>query len=148
MHERGYAHRDIKAENLLFTSSFRLKLADFGFACLLQGSSGSGVLKTWLGSQGYMAPEIESRKHYDGRRTDIFAAGVVLFIMYAGCPPFESTSVTDPFYRLIREKRFNIFWKVHSRRRTPDFFSEPFKDLIQSLLAFDPNERLTAFQVK
>jgi serine/threonine protein kinase len=94
-----------------------------------------------------MAPEMESRNYYDGRRTDIFAAGVVLFIMYAGCPPFESASAIDPYYRLIRDKRFPTFWKAHSRRRAPEFFGELFKDLLQSMLAFDPNERPTAIQL-
>jgi serine/threonine protein kinase len=45
------------------------------------------MLKTKLGTEGYMAPEI-SMKEYDGRRVDIFASGVILFIMYSGNPPF------------------------------------------------------------
>jgi serine/threonine protein kinase len=48
-----------------------------------------------------MAPEIEN-KEYEGKYTDIFAAGVILFIMFSGNPPFENSSVTDPYYKLIR----------------------------------------------
>ena len=48
-----------------------------------------------------MAPEIPS-KNYRGTEADIFAAGVILFIMYAGNPPFEKASITDPYYRLIK----------------------------------------------
>jgi serine/threonine protein kinase len=62
-------------------------LADFGFACLLKGRDGSGVLHTKLGTEGYMAPEVPSR-NYDGIKADVFSAGVILFIMYAGNPPF------------------------------------------------------------
>lgn len=61
MHERGYAHRDIKPENLLLSNNFVLKIADFGFSCLLKGRDGTGVLHTRLGTEGYMAPEIGNR---------------------------------------------------------------------------------------
>lgn len=56
MHAKGYAHRDIKPENILLARDFTLKLADFGFSCLLKGKDGSGVLHTKLGTEGYMAP--------------------------------------------------------------------------------------------
>jgi serine/threonine protein kinase len=56
IHEKGFAHRDIKPENLLLNSEFKLKVADFGFACLLKGKDGSGILHTKLGTEGYMAP--------------------------------------------------------------------------------------------
>ena len=56
MHEKGYAHRDIKPENILLSREFVLKLADFGFSCLLKGKDNSGVLHTKLGTEGYMAP--------------------------------------------------------------------------------------------
>jgi serine/threonine protein kinase len=120
------------------TSSFILKLADFGFSCLLKGHNGTGVLKTKLGTEGYMAPEI-ALKSYDGRRTDIFAAGVILFIMYSGNPPFEKATLTDPYYKLIKEKRYDIFWNAHSRKRLPSFFTDSFKDLIQKMIAYVPS---------
>ncbi len=50
MHEKGYAHRDIKPENLLLSDAFVLKIADFGFSCLLKGRDGRGLLKTKLGT--------------------------------------------------------------------------------------------------
>lgn len=56
MHQKGYAHRDIKLENLLLSEDYTLKIADFGFSCLLKGRDGSGMLKTKLGTEGYMAP--------------------------------------------------------------------------------------------
>ena len=65
MHKKGYAHRDIKPENILIASNFVLKLADFGFSCLLKGKDGTGILKTKLGTEGYMAPEIPTR-NYEG----------------------------------------------------------------------------------
>lgn len=146
MHDKGFAHRDIKPENLLLTSTFILKIADFGFSCLIRGKDGTGILKTKLGTEGYMAPEIAS-KSYDGRKTDIFAAGVILFIMYAGNPPFEKPTVTDPYYKLIKEKRYDVFWNAHSRKRLPTFFSESFKDLVQKMFAYVPGERPTIVEI-
>lgn len=93
-----------------------------------------------------MAPEIAS-KHYDGRKTDIFAAGVILFIMFSGNPPFEKAVITDPYYKLIKEKRFDIFWNAHSRKRTPGFFTESFKDIVQKMLAYVPSERPTIVEI-
>lgn len=61
MHEKGYAHRDIKPENLLLSDKFTLKIADFGFTCLLRGRDGKGILKTKLGTEGYMAPQISHK---------------------------------------------------------------------------------------
>ena len=73
---------------------------------------------------------------------DIFASGVILFIMYAGNPPFEKATPTDPYYKILKEKKYDIFWKAHSRKRPVGFFSDSFKDLFQRLVAFDPAERL------
>jgi serine/threonine protein kinase len=58
-------------------------------------------MRTKLGTEGYMAPEIQT-KQYIGSRVDIFSAGVILFIMYTGTPPFEKTTATDSYYRLIK----------------------------------------------
>lgn len=141
MHQKGYAHRDIKPENLLLSHLFILKIADFGFSTMLKGKDGSGILKTKLGTEGYMAPEIPNKK-YEGKSVDIFAAGVILFIMYAGNPPFEKATPTDPYYKILKEKKYEIFWKAHSRKRPVGFFSDSFKDLFQRLVAFEPSERL------
>jgi serine/threonine protein kinase len=63
MHERGFAHRDIKPENVMLTKNYVLKLADYGFATLLEGKDKSGYLSTRLGTEGYMAPEIATKKY-------------------------------------------------------------------------------------
>lgn len=57
IHSQGYAHRDLKPENIFFDELFNLKIADFGFASLL-GKYDSNLLRTKLGTENYMAPEI------------------------------------------------------------------------------------------
>jgi serine/threonine protein kinase len=122
MHERGIAHRDIKPENILLTENYTLKLADFGFATPLIGKDKSGVLHTKLGTEGYMAPEIQT-KNYEGAKADIFSCGVILFIMYTASPPFERSVPGDPYYKLIKDKNHTAFWNFHSKRRPAGFFS-------------------------
>jgi serine/threonine protein kinase len=78
MHNKGFAHRDIKVESILLDSQYSLKLADFGFVAEL---SGKGMLNTYKGTAGYMAPEIHLGQPYSGQKVDLFAAGVLLFIM-------------------------------------------------------------------
>ncbi len=63
-----------------------LKIGDFGFSC--HNLKNGGILRSHLGTPGYMAPEIYERK-YDGEKTDVFAAGVILFIMLVAMPPFN-----------------------------------------------------------
>lgn len=142
-HSKGICHRDIKPENILLDTDFRLRLADFGFATFLS----RGVLKTKLGTEGYMAPEIRA-KNYDGKQVDLFAAGIILFVMYAGGPPFEKAVPNDPYYKVLAAKQYNVFWGAHGKRKPAGFFSESFKDLINRMLALKPEDRLDINGIK
>jgi len=75
IHSIGASHRDIKFENVLLDENFNLKLTDFGFSTIRPVSTTIG------GTTGYMAPEIFEGKEYNGQKADIFAAGVLAFIM-------------------------------------------------------------------
>lgn len=98
--------------------NFVLKMTDFGFSTSIK----NGRLKSRLGTEGYKAPEIELRD-YDGKEVDLFAAGVVLFIMYAGCPPFLKTTKTDTYYNFLIDKNFNAFWTNHDKNKPIGFFT-------------------------
>lgn len=87
-HSSGVVHRDVKPDNVFVTSDGRIKLADFGIACL-QGGNSYTQAGTVLGSPGYMAPE-QIRGIPADQRADIFSAGVVLYEMLAGVNPFEA----------------------------------------------------------
>lgn len=81
VHTRGAVHRDLKPENLLFDADYNLKVADFGFAAPVDGRDGQGYLRTKLGTESYMAPEINMKRAYSGASVDLFASGIILFIM-------------------------------------------------------------------
>jgi calcium-dependent protein kinase len=87
LHARNIVHRDLKAENLLFeneTDEANLKLIDFGVSCeFFKGTK----LKETLGTPYYIAPEV-LMQNYD-EKCDEWSAGVILFILLCGYPPFN-----------------------------------------------------------
>ena len=146
-HSMGIAHRDLKPENILFDANFNLKIADFGFSIVLAGRDGTGALHTRLGTESYMAPELHQRKAYTGETVDLFATGIILFIMLSQNPPFGKADPNDPYYKLLHtlDQRF---WAMHSRGKTPGFYSAEFKALITSMLALEPSRRLSMEQIR
>lgn len=146
-HSLEIAHRDLKPENILFDKDFNLKIADFGFSTFLMGRDNSGVLHTPLGTIGYMAPEIISKAPYIGESVDLFAVGVILFVMISHSPPFTKADSNDAHYRLFTTAS-DRFWAMHSRGKVPDFYSFEFKSLITSMLALDPSRRLNMQGIK
>lgn len=149
-HNQGYAHRDLKPENILLDKNFNLLLADFGFATILSGKDGSGKLKSILGTESYMAPEIHSKAPYIGTSVDLFAAGIILFIFITGHPAFNQAKATDSYYQLICMNNHQKFWTYHSRKKPNgiNFFSEEFMNLMNALLAFDPTQRPSIAEIK
>lgn len=143
VHSQGVAHRDLKPENIMLDSEFNVRVADFGFAAPIEGRDGSGTLKTQLGTQAYMAPEILLKEPYQGHVVDLFALGIILFILYSGHPPFSNADPKDPHYKLIASNRADLFWKTHQTRKPAGFYSEEFKDLITNMLQLLPNQRLS-----
>ena len=109
-HEKGFVHRDLKMENFLLDTDYRIKLADFGFSTFIEGTNGFGEHQTYLGTRNYMAPEIIENKPYDARSTDLFAAGVVLFQMVFGNLPFYEANREDAYYRPLAKNNAARFW--------------------------------------
>jgi len=91
-HKEGVTHRDLKPENIMLDMEFNTKIIDFGLAAPVQGRDGSGYLKTALGTFGYMAPEIHLGRKYKGEQVDVFALGVILFVMFSKHPPFNAAT--------------------------------------------------------
>lgn len=145
MHEKHIAHRDLKPENLLFDNQFNLKLADFGFSKIYKKGEGhKNYMNTELGTKGYMAPEILSGEKYC-EKVDIFAAGVILFIMLAGFPPFQNANEKDWWFDKITKKKYKLFWMAHERTAN---FSKTAKDLLVNMLAAKQTDRYDVHQVQ
>lgn len=135
-HEKNIAHRDLKPENLLFDKEFRLKVADWGFACTLKEGEKN---RTVLGTESYMAPEIHLKMAYDANAVDLFASAIVLFIMVVGTPPFTRADTKDPYYNLLVQGKHDRFWQQHLKfKKDKEFFTPEFKDMIGRMLAYDP----------
>ena len=106
----GYAHLDLKLENILIGKDYKLKLCDFGFA----QDVNERITKKY-GTESYMAPEIEQRSQgetYMGIPADIFSLGVILFIITFGAPPFSRTLPGDRNFNIFLRNK-ECFWKMH-----------------------------------
>ncbi|KAM3394726.1 Calcium-dependent protein kinase 4 [Capsicum chinense] len=137
-HSLGVMHRDLKPENFLFDSSdedAKLKATDFGLSIFYKpGQYFSDV----VGSPYYVAPEVLHK--YYGPEIDVWSAGVILYILLCGVPPFWAETDNGIFKQILKGKI--------------DFESEPWpqisdsaKDLVKKMLTRDPRARLTAHQV-
>jgi BR serine/threonine kinase len=138
MHQKGFAHRDLKPENLLIGKNFDLKIADFGF------TTKDKVSKARTGTYGYMAPELYAQQEYNTQEVDIWACGVILFVLVTQHSPFHVADPSDRYYRYIHSQDWKSFWSIYD---TSDY-SEAFKDLFSRMVSFDPKDRLTLEQIK
>lgn len=140
-HHNGYAHLDVKAENLVFDNEFNLKLIDFGNATKIKS------YVTDSGTPENLLPEALDGEMYDPIQADIFSAGVLLFSMITGMRPFVTASSKDKLYKYIRSRSWDKFWFYHEQF-SKNQLTKSFKNLFQSLVSSNPDERLSIVQVR
>jgi len=86
MHGKAVCHRDIKLDNIIFDEeTLCVKIIDFGFAL-----NSKEPLKVFCGTPSYMSPEIVGKRDYSGQAADIWAVGVVLYVLLTGMLPFRA----------------------------------------------------------
>ncbi|KAF2285462.1 hypothetical protein GH714_004709 [Hevea brasiliensis] len=135
-HKYGVVHRDIKPDNILLDSLNSVKLADFGSAeVVMEGEMINGV----VGTPYYVAPEVLVGREY-GEKVDIWSAGVVLYILLAGFPPFYGETAEEIFDAVLRG---NLRFPVRAFHGV----SSAVKDLLRRMLCRDVSKRLSAEQV-
>ncbi|KAH9731285.1 CBL-interacting serine/threonine-protein kinase 9 [Citrus sinensis] len=135
-HSRGVFHRDLKPENLLLDSYGVLKISDFGLSAISQQVREDGLLHTACGTPNYVAPEVLNDKGYDGRASDVWSCGVILFVLMAGFLPFDESNLMA-LYRKICRADFSC----------PSWFSSGAKKLIKRILDPNPDTRMTISQM-
>uniref|UniRef100_A0A8C9SPW4 calcium/calmodulin-dependent protein kinase n=1 Tax=Scleropages formosus TaxID=113540 RepID=A0A8C9SPW4_SCLFO len=139
IHQHDIVHRDLKPENLLLASKLKgaaVKLADFGLAIEVQGDQ-----QAWFGfagTPGYLSPEVLRKDPY-GKPVDIWACGVILYILLVGYPPFWDED-QHKLYQQIKAGAYD-FPSPEWDTVTPEA-----KNLINQMLTINPAKRITAEQ--
>ncbi|KAL0108178.1 hypothetical protein PUN28_015038 [Cardiocondyla obscurior] len=136
-HHNGVVHRDLKPENLLLASKAKgaaVKLADFGLAIEVQGDA-----QAWYGfagTPGYLSPEVLKKEPY-GKPVDIWACGVILYILLVGYPPFWD----EDQHRLYGQIKAGSYDYPSPEW---DTVTPEAKNLINQMLTVNPGKRITA----
>lgn len=148
----GVSHRDIKPENILVTEQGHLKLGDLGSAGISEkarkilriknhkhkdGVKEDGKLNTFVGTKEYVSPEVLKGKGCQPS-CDMWSLGVIIFQLFTGHTPFNSGDAEFYIFKNIMECNYKI----------PDSVPKEAKDLIEKLLIINPEERLSATEVK
>ncbi|KAL8152701.1 hypothetical protein V2J09_010461 [Rumex salicifolius] len=137
-HNHGVIHRDLKPENFLFSNKKEnspLKAIDFGLSIFFKPGERFSEI---VGSPYYMAPEVLKRNY--GPEIDIWSAGVILYILLCGVPPFWAESEQGVAQAILRGT-------IDFKRDPWPNISETAKSLVKQMLEPDPKCRLTAKQV-
>ncbi|OHS97083.1 CAMK family protein kinase [Tritrichomonas foetus] len=128
-HQRGVAHRDLKPENVLIDRYPHIKVSDFGLCGFINNDQ---LMQTFCGSPAYCAPECLAKKEYDGRLSDVWSLGTILYSMVTGDNPWNYSNTTQMIHQILA-----------ANYTVPDYVSESCKDLIQGMLRVNPDDRIS-----
>lgn len=132
-HSKNVTHRDIKLENILLDEKNNVKIIDFGFATCF---SHEKKVKLFCGTPSYMAPEIVNRIEYSGPPADVWALGVLLYVLLCGTYPFKG-QVDKELYKKIQYGQFTV----------PASISQGSRSLISRILRLNPDKRPSVSEI-
>jgi len=141
-HREGVCHRDLKLENTLLDGmpSPRLKICDFGYS---KSAVFDSQPKSTVGTPAYIAPEVLSRKQYDGEVADVWSCGVTLYVMLVGAYPFEDPSDPRNFRKTI-QRIMGV--KYSFPANLP--LSRECHDLMARIFVANPAQRISIQKIK
>ena len=142
LHIVGICHRNLKLEDILLDQNFNPIINDF---CLATNNN-VNALNDFVGTQGYMAPQVINHQTYNGFKEDIFSLGALLFILVTGRRGFNTATIHDPHYMHIANMNFNAYWHLIQNIIGINL-SQLFKNLYVRMVAFDENDRPTINQI-
>ncbi|OMP01608.1 hypothetical protein COLO4_11768 [Corchorus olitorius] len=135
-------HRDLKLENTLLDGSPapRLKICDFGYS---KSSLLHSRPKSTVGTPAYIAPEVLSRREYDGKMADVWSCGVTLYVMLVGAYPFEDQEDPKNFRKTI-SRIMSVQYKI------PDYvhISQDCRHLLSRIFVASPSRRISIKDIK
>lgn len=133
-HEKHVVHRDLKAENIYFTTGRQIKLGDFGFST---SCGADQTLSTFCGSPPYAAPELFCDDSYYGPNVDVWALGILLYFMVVGALPFRAETI-GKLKRCILDGVYTM----------PDHLSDDCRLLIRGILRPAPSDRYSIREIR
>ena len=145
----GVCHRDMSLENLMVTRDMACVIIDMGMSLRLPRHSDTDEVyliprQGPCGKRNYVSPEVLANEDpFNGLLVDMWAAGVILFILLTGVPPVDTASPLDSRFRMIRSgglRNMLLQWNI--------VISEEGMDLLQRMLAAEPTERLTITEIR
>lgn len=148
IHSKGVAHRDLKPENILLSQDGQLKLADFGLATMFEYKGQLKSSSTLCGTLPYISPEIlacgagDKRMKYSPDMVDIWACGVILFVLFVGNTPWDKPSQDS--------LEFEEYVATSGRSSDPLWGSVPNEalSLLRGMLSVDPKRRFRFNQIR
>ena len=158
-HNRNVAHRDLKLDNTLLDGSDPpyIKICDFGFAKSWGDDNETANLFTQIGTPVYMSPEVihakESKTGYDPKSSDIWSAGVLLYVMLLGSFPFDHDEQQDPNSSQAQQEVYDLqcsnHWSSHpSNPKGVEMLSPLAKDLMDKIFEIESSKRISLGEIK
>ena len=132
-HDQGVAHRDLKPENVLIEKWPKVKVSDFGLCGYIRPDE---LMKTFCGSPLYCAPECLGKTEYDGRLSDVWSLGVILFVMVTGDNPWKYENMSQMINEIMT-----------GNYKVPDYVSDDCRDLICGMMRVVPSVRITVADI-